>query len=246
MTASHTGATVATGAAGGIGTALVQTLLERDAAVVGVDLAAGPELDDPRLLWVRGGLTDPSTIDAAFAAAAELGGASALIMSAFADHHAPLAELTAPVISAVFHQQAIAAWSWGVRLLAQHKPGQDAAIVHISSVHAQFAAPGKAAYAMAKAALEALTRATAVEWGPYGVRCNALIPGFVPVPRNAHRWQDPANRESIADHLPLRQVVTASDVALCAAFLAGPQARAVTGARLTVDGGMSASMPEWA
>jgi NAD(P)-dependent dehydrogenase (short-subunit alcohol dehydrogenase family) len=238
--------TIVTGAAGGIGSAVVRTLLNQGSAVVGVDLAASPLPQDPGLSWVQGDLTDPATVDAAFAAADRHGGASALVMSAFADHHAPLVELTAPVIADVFDRQAIAAWTWGVRLLAGHRSGEDAAIVHISSVHAHFAAPGKAAYAMAKAALQALTRAMAVEWGPRGVRCNAVLPGFVPVPRNAHRWHDQAEMDSIADRLPLRRVVTAEDVAQCAAFLAGPQARGVTGTCLTVDAGMSAAMPEWA
>jgi NAD(P)-dependent dehydrogenase (short-subunit alcohol dehydrogenase family) len=240
------GVTVVTGAAGGIGRAVVGVLLERGDAVVGVDLAGSPLPEHPRLAWVRGDLTDTSIVDAAFAAAAGFGAPTGLVMSAFADHHVPLTELTAPLIAAVFDQQAVAAWTWGVRLHDEHPADRDASIVHISSVHAHLAAQGKAAYAMAKAALQALTRAMAVEWGPDGIRCNAVLPGFVPVPRNAHRWSDPAGAAAIARHLPLRRVVTAEDVAHCAAFLDGPLARGVTGACLTVDAGMSAALPEWA
>jgi gluconate 5-dehydrogenase len=241
-----TAVTVVTGAAGGIGRAVVRVLLERGGAVVGVDLAGSPLPEHERLAWVRGDLAASSIVDAAFAAAAAFGGPTGLVMSAFADHHAPLADLTPPVIAAVFDQQAIAAWTWGVRLHAEHPAGRDAAVVHISSVHARFAAPGKAAYAMSKAALQALTRAMAVEWGPGGVRCNAVLPGFVPVPRNARRWADPGGVAAIATHLPLRRVVTAEDVAHYAAFLAGPRSRGVTGACLIVDAGMSAALPEWA
>jgi NAD(P)-dependent dehydrogenase (short-subunit alcohol dehydrogenase family) len=238
--------TVVTGAAGGIGRAVVGVLLERGDAVVGVDLAGRPLPAHERLAWVRGDVTDESIVDAAFATAAGFGAPTGLIMSAFADHHVPLADLTAPLIAAVFDQQAVAAWTWGVRLRAEHPASLNASIVHISSVHAHLAGPGKAPYAMAKAALQALTRAMAVEWGPDGIRCNAVLPGFVPVPRNAHRWADPASVAAIAGHLPLRRVVTAEDVAHCAAFLAGPLARGVTGACLTVDAGMSIALPEWA
>jgi gluconate 5-dehydrogenase len=146
----------------------------------------------------------------------------------------------------VFEQQVVAAWRWGTRLAAgQIDPDVGSAIVHVSSVHARLATPGAASYAMAKAALEALTRAMAVELGPRGVRCNAVEPGFVPVARNAHRWRAAAP-DAIACHLPLRRVVTAAEVAEAAIFLAGPQASAITGVCLPVDAGMSAALPEWA
>ena len=247
MSAAGAGTAIVTGAAGGIGSAIARIVLERGGAVVGVDLAACPFPGSDRLTWVRGDVTSEATIDAAFDAARESGGARALLSSPFAEHRARLEDLTGAQITAVFEQQAVAAWRWGTRLAGERADARgDTAIVHISSVHARSASAGAAPYAMAKAALEALTRAMAVEWGPGGVRCNAVEPGFVPVPRNEQRWREPGAMEAIARRLPLRRVVTPADVAEVAVFLAGPGAAGVTGVCLPVDAGMRAAMPEWA
>lgn len=244
MTTSKLGVVIVTGAAGGIGSAVAQAVLDRGGTVVGVDLNACPFPRSDRIAWVRGDLTSDVTLDAAFGAAGAAGGARALVGSAFADHRAPLEKLTAAQIAAVFEQQAIGAWRWGTRLVDERDGARDdTSIVHVSSVHARNARPGAAPYAMAKNALEALTRAMAVEWGPRGVRCNAVEPGFVPVARNAHRWRDP---DSIACRLPLRRMVTAAELAEAVVFLAAPQASAITGVCLPVDAGMSAALPEWA
>ena len=247
MSGRGLGTTVVTGAAGGIGSAIVRTVLDRGGSVVGVDLAACPVPPSDRLHWVRGDVTDITTLDAAFEAAGRAGGARALVCSPFADDRAPLEDLTADRITAVFEQQVVSAWQWGARLAGTRDTAAgDSAIVHVSSVHARSAATGLGPYAMAKSALEALTRAMAVEWGPRGVRCNAVAPGYVPVARNAHRRRDPGALDSIARRLPLRRVVTAADVAEAVVFLADPRAAGVTGVCLPVDAGMGAAMPDWA
>jgi NAD(P)-dependent dehydrogenase (short-subunit alcohol dehydrogenase family) len=103
-----------------------------------------------------------------------------------------------------------------------------------------------AAHAIGKAALEALVRASAVEWWPQSVRCNAVLPGFVPVEQNKKRWSEPHVAENLLAHHPLGRFVTAEDVAQVVAFLLSPESRAVTGVSLPVDGGMLARLPRWA
>jgi gluconate 5-dehydrogenase len=246
MNTPETGLVIVVGAAGGIGSAVARMVLGRGGAVIGVDRESCPLPDHERLTWVRGDAAAAATIDEAFAVARESGCARALVMAAFADHRAPLEELTPERIRQVFDQQAVSAWAWGTRFAVERAPSVDASVVHVSSPHAHAAAPGLAAYAMAKAALEALTRAMAIEWGPRGVRCNAVAPGFVPVPRNAPRWRDPTDLETIARHLPLRRAVTADEVAECVCFLAGSRSSGITGSCLPVDAGLRAAMPEWA
>ncbi len=230
---------VVTGAAGGIGSAVVRAMLSAGRTVVGVDLEPGA--DGPATVWVRGDVSDPAVIAEAFTAAADLGGAEALITCTFGEHRGALLDLTTEDLTGTVDRQVVAAWAWSRALVTATSDPAGAAIVHVSSVHAAIAAAGLAPYALAKAALEALSRAMAVEWGPLGVRCNAVAPGFVPVPRNAHR-----DVAAIAANLPLRRVVTADDVAACVRFLASDEAAGVTGICLTVDAGMSAAMPPWA
>lgn len=263
---AETPVAVVTGAAGGIGGAVVEVLLSQGWAVVGVDLAADPSGSasadasttttayavrgepDRALRWVRGDVADEAVLDRAVVAARGLGSLRGLVTATLVESRSPLAELDRATLTRAFDLQAATAWAWGTAVAgAAGAAGQEgASIVHVSSVHAERAAHGMAAYAMAKAALAALTRATALEWGPSGVRCNAVLPGFVPVARNAARWSDPEAAEQLLAHHPLGRFVRPADVAEAVAFLLSPAAAGITGVTLPVDGGMLAALPDWA
>ncbi|WP_432876612.1 SDR family NAD(P)-dependent oxidoreductase [Kribbella sp. CA-245084] len=227
-----------TGAAGGIGSAVVTTLVKHGWAVVGVDLVDRPAGLEG-IEWVVGDVRDQATVEHALAAASQYGQVGGLVTATLAEQRGSLESLDPAALTTVFDVQVTAAWAWSTAVVAAAP--SEASLVHISSVHAQRAVPGMAAYAMGKAALDALVRAAAVEWGPRGVRCNAVLPGFVPVRRNEHRQTE----ERLAGH-PLLRYVTAEDVAQVVAFLLGSESRAVTGVSLPVDGGMLATLPHWA
>ncbi|MFI6831770.1 SDR family NAD(P)-dependent oxidoreductase [Kribbella sp. NPDC050241] len=235
-----------TGAGGGIGSAVASTLAASGWAVVGVDLVERPACLTAAgaVEWVVGDVRDETSIGRAVESAARLGRLSGLVTATLSEHRGALASLDRRALTEVYDVQVAAAWAWSTAV-ADAASG-DGSIVHISSVHAQRAAPGMAAYALGKAALDALVRAGAVEWGRQGVRCNAVLPGFVPVQRNKERWSDPSAAESLLAEHPLGRFVTAEDVAQVVAFLLGPYARGVTGVSLPVDGGMLATLPRWA
>jgi 3-oxoacyl-[acyl-carrier protein] reductase len=113
-------------------------------------------------------------------------------------------------------------------------------IVFISSQLAQVAAPGYASYCAAKGGVEALVRALAVDFGPSGIRINALAPGVVASPMayvDRPDFDDQVN--AIAARLPLRRVGQPDDMAGPAVFLLSDDSAWMTGQSLVVDGGFT-------
>jgi NAD(P)-dependent dehydrogenase (short-subunit alcohol dehydrogenase family) len=99
-----------------------------------------------------------------------------------------------------------------------------------------------AAYSATKGAASALTRALAVEYGPFSIRVNALAPGFVETALTERVLRVPAFRRALLDQTPLGRFGTPEDVAKAAVFLASDESAFITGAELAVDGGMAAGL----
>jgi 2-deoxy-D-gluconate 3-dehydrogenase len=111
-------------------------------------------------------------------------------------------------------------------------------IVTIASMLSFQGGFGATAYSASKGGVAQLTKALANEWAPYGVNVNAIAPGYVKTPLNAHIWRDdPARAESILARLPAGRWGEPADVAGTAVFLASPASDYVHGIVLPVDGG---------
>jgi NAD(P)-dependent dehydrogenase (short-subunit alcohol dehydrogenase family) len=114
------------------------------------------------------------------------------------------------------------------------------AIVNVSSVNSLIHAPGLPAYSAAKGGVDALTRQLALEYGPRGVRVNAVNPGLIAVETvRAALDADPVEARLAAQCYPLDRVGEPDEVAAAAAFLASDEASFITGVTLPVDGGLS-------
>ncbi len=97
-------------------------------------------------------------------------------------------------------------------------------------------------YAMSKVAVSAMTRGLAAEWGPHGVRVNAIAPGFILTDLTQKVWADPGMRAWNDVVTPLRRLGTPEDMVGAALFLASSAAAFITGQVLRVDGGVSAGV----
>lgn len=122
-----------------------------------------------------------------------------------------------------------------------------AAIVNVSSIAARNGLPQRALYSASKGAIEALTRAMAIDHLADGIRVNAVAPGTADTPWVARLLAgaaDPAaERAALEARQPNRRLVTPEEVARAIAFLASPASMSITGVVLDIDGGMTTLRP---
>ncbi len=117
-------------------------------------------------------------------------------------------------------------------------------IVNTASVAGQIGLPNRTAYCASKGAVIALTKQVAVQYAGTGVRCNCICPGTVDSPwvgRLLDQADDPvAMRAALVARQPMGRLGTPAEIAAAAIYLASPQASFITGAELTLDGGLTA------
>jgi NAD(P)-dependent dehydrogenase (short-subunit alcohol dehydrogenase family) len=118
----------------------------------------------------------------------------------------------------------------------------NASLINVASIMGHRGLRQLAGYSATKGAVSALTRALAVEYAPYGIRVNALAPGFIETALTERVLRNPMINKALIDQTPLRRFGSPEDVANVALFLASDEALFVTGAEIAVDGGMSAAL----
>jgi len=125
--------------------------------------------------------------------------------------------------------------------LVEANPGS--AIVYLSSIEAFVGNVFLPAYCASKAGLLGLTRSASALLGPDGIRVNAVCPGAVDTPLLAPLLEMPGARDDLISHTPLGRLAQPEDIASVVRFLLSDEAGYITGASLTVDGGMTAVGP---
>ncbi|MFI9162736.1 glucose 1-dehydrogenase [Kitasatospora aureofaciens] len=239
-------AAVVTGGSRGIGRAIVERLAREGAdvvlgyandraaaeAVVGAVAAAGG-----RAWAVRADLGESGAAEQLMAAAEErLGGLDILVNNAAKSFTpTPLADLDDAAFDAVLSVNTRAVFAT-VRYAAR-RMRDGGRIVNISSVNTARAVPGIGAYAASKGAVEQLTAVAAAELGPRGITVNTVSPGATDT--DLLRGTNPPEAlERVAGLTPLRRLGQPEDIADVVAFLAGPDARWITGQNLRATGGL--------
>jgi len=122
------------------------------------------------------------------------------------------------------------------------KASGKASVINLSSVMATKHTRQMSVYSATKGAVSALSRSLAVEYAPYGIRVNALCPGYVETSLIGRYMQKPMIAKALLTQTPLRRFGTPQDIANAALFLASDEAAYITGAGLHVDGGMNVTL----
>ena len=118
-------------------------------------------------------------------------------------------------------------------------------IINISSVHGLLAAPRALVYDTGKAAVIGLTRQMAVDFGPLGIRVNAICPGHIVTEGMQRRWdKNPDGLQFFDQQYPVRRTGTPADIAAAIAFFCSDDASFITGQALAVDGGLTIQLQE--
>jgi 3-oxoacyl-[acyl-carrier protein] reductase len=231
---------VVTGAGRGIGRAVALRLAADGYRVVAADISAA---DAQATAAATGGEAvecDVTSEDSVAALATRVPSLDVLVSNAGVWRSVTLAAETMPGAEVVLRTNVIGTWLCAKHLLDSFGPA-GGAIVNLTSTLGAAPSAGRGLYPASKAAVVALTRQMAVEFAPRGVRVNAVGPGLVLTEGTEPEFAWPELRAAIGGALPLGRIGSPGEIADVVAFLAGPQARYVTGQVLYADGGWLAS-----
>jgi 3-oxoacyl-[acyl-carrier protein] reductase len=233
---------VVTGAARGIGAAIAARLHAEGAAVAVLDRledagrATAAALDG---VFVPTDLADPgSAAEAMSTAIRGLGGVDVLVNSAGILHLGSLLDTSVEQWDRVFAINTRAMLvTMQAAVPAMIAAGRGGRIVNIASMAAKSGGANEGAYAASKAAVVALTRAAALEWGPHGITANSICPGYVLTEMGA-ATRTPEDVAAWSARSPLGRLGEPADVAGVACFLASADGAYLTGQAVNVTGGM--------
>jgi len=236
---------IVTGASNGIGRAVATAFSAEGARVViaDIDETAGKELEDmlaargASALFVRTDVSDPGSVSAMIAKAANLAGTiDILINNAGISEFRPFYELDVSDWERILHTNLRGAFLCSQEAAKRMRNSNGGAIINIASTRALMSEPGSEAYAASKGGLLALTHAMAASLADDHISVNAISPGGV------HTGDADSLREIDHEQHLSRRVGKPEDIASACLFLCHPENNFITGENLVIDGGMTRKM----
>ena len=242
---------VVTGAASGIGAAVAQTLAQAGAYVALLDrnldgcLKVAQSLSDMGHTAIAIGCDTSSEVQVKAAAQRvqdELGSCYALVNNAGLLRSGPLDEVSLDDWNCVLNVN-LTGYMLCARTFARAmRNAGTGSIVNIASIAGLTPQTSSGAYSASKAGVLLLSRQMAVEWGPQGLRSNAICPGMIRTALSAKFYEEPGFEAKRAAVTANRRVGEPQDIADVAAYLASPRSAYVNAAELAVDGGMTSML----
>ncbi len=240
-----------TGGGAGIGRAICETFAREGAHVVVADIDGDAAQETASAIVTANGAAEAHTVDITDTAQVKA------LMESIKTTHGRLDVLVNNAgvgARADFRHLTDEEWDkvWSVNLDGTVKCAREdfelmrasgkASIVYLSSVMSAKHARQMAVYSATKGAVSALSRSLAVEYAPYGIRVNTLLPGYVETALIGRYIKNPGIAKALLTQTPLRRFGTPEDIASAALFLASDEAAYITGAALNVDGGMQTTL----
>ena len=254
-----------TGGAGSIGSAIGKRFIQYGAKVLLADIKdfgeraaerqnrdAQAPADEPVAAGVTLDVTNEASVDHAVRKAMDLfGSLNILVNCAGQMCKKPTFELTADEFNLLFNTHVTGSLRCSQaagRLMREQHSGS---IIHLASISSFVDLIEVTAYAAAKSAMMGLTRSLANEWAKYGIRVNAIAPGFFPTAINREMIEGTDRGRRIVEHTPMGRFGEPDELAGAAILLASDAGRFITGHTLLVDGGYLAcgvgdSFADWA
>lgn len=235
-----------TGGSRGIGRAIVEVALAEGAQVAFFDVLAEPgarTAAESGATFHRVDVTDEaSVIDGITAVRARHGHIDVAINNAGKNAYFDPETMTVKQWDETFAVDLKGAWLVSKHLIGEMKSRRSGSIVNVASIHATMTSAGYFPYAAAKSGLIGMTKSMALDLGPYGIRVNAVSPGFTRT-FLVDEWlssQPESTEDAVIAAHPMHTIGEPVDIAEVVCFLASDAARFVTGADWAVDGGLSA------
>ncbi|MFJ8963717.1 SDR family NAD(P)-dependent oxidoreductase [Lentzea sp. NPDC102401] len=233
-----------TGATSGIGRSIAVKLAEAGATVYLTGRRAELGKETVALIEQAGGtghfiVSDVASVDDVRKLAEEVGEVDVLVNNAGIFPFSPTPEQSVDVYQQVFDVNVRGTYFLTAALAPAMVAKGKGSIVNVSSIAAVIGTPVGSVYNASKAAMDALTRSWATEFGPAGVRVNSVAPG--PVATDKALAEAGEVFDAIAKDLPLQRVGQPDEIAEAVLFLASDKASFITGSVITADGGYVAS-----
>lgn len=244
---------IVTGGASGIGAGVCELLAARGRTIILADRNQEQAAGVAARLNQHGGavsaryldVSDPDAIVAFFASLAnERLLATALVNCAGINVRAPATDFNPAdwqrILDVNLRGTALMAREFAKALIKDNRPG---AIVNVASMLAHYGAPNLLSYAASKGGVAMLTRNLSVEWAPFGIRVNAVSPGYIETSLTKKIFSVVRYRDIILRRTPMGRLGNPEDLARVVAFLISEDSRFVTGQIIPVDGGITAGDP---